>query len=338
MSPSPWEPQQAPLQVVDYDTTLQQIDATAAPEKQAKVALDNAIVSGNLQELQIVLKQIGQHIPHEAETLVMHAIRTAGRQGNVAMAQWLLEQISTWQPQVVFMILRYALDGAASQANPSILEFFFGFVQKAFSTTFPTQFLQLVQHAVNTCARQSNLTLLKMLMDHTRASSIPINYDEVFRQAASDGSAETLLKEAIAAGAQYESVILMLLQSAANLPENSDSSLGSRQSLKNAAKIQLIKIYKQKDPVLFVTLMTAVKHFFGEDSTYDRCPRAICNEAQQQAANLVMLSSSPKRPADAAAPPNVAPGWTPCEAGREDAGEPRHDKRRRLVSPTAGGM
>merc|ERR1712187_387282 len=104
-----------------------------------------------------------------------------------------------------------------------------------------------------------------MGMDQTAAAAIPINYDVVFSKAASAGKAEELLKEAIDAGASCENVILMLLQSAANLPENNDSRLGSRQALKTAAKVQLVKSYKQKDPALFARLMTAIKGYFQEE-------------------------------------------------------------------------
>jgi len=148
-----------------------------------------------------------------------------------------------------------------------MLDFLLGAIQKAFYVNYPQQFLELVQHAVNTVARRGNLELLKFLMDHTAAATIPINYDDVFSQAAKEGQAETLLKDAIKGGASYENVVLMLLQSVGNLPENNESCLGSRQSLKNTAKVQLVKTYKQKDPALFARLMAAIKSFFPEETT-----------------------------------------------------------------------
>merc|ERR1712039_675309 len=56
-----------------------------------------------------------------------------------------------------------------------------------------------------------------------------------------------------------------LLGAAQNLPANNDSGLGSRQSIKTTAKVQLVKSYKQKDPALFAKLMAAVKSFFPEE-------------------------------------------------------------------------
>lgn len=255
------------LQVVDYEKTTQQLDPTAAPEKQAKVALDSAIANGDIHQLQTVLKQIAEHIPQQTIILMMHAFRSASRCGNSAILHVLLEQTVSFPPHQVFDLMKYALDGAAMQDNPAIMDFLLGFVQKAFHTGYPQQFLELVQHAVNTAGQKGNLGLLKFLMDHTAAAAIPINYMNVFGQAASGGQAEKLLKEAISGGAQYENVILMLLQSAAHLPENNDSCLGSRQSLKNTAKVQLVKTYKQKDPALFAKLMAAVKNYFSEEIT-----------------------------------------------------------------------
>merc|ERR1712232_720833 len=145
------------------------------------------------------------------------------------------------------------------------MNFLLGKVQEAFQLGYPHQFVQLVQRAVNAVAKQGNLILLKILMDHTAAASILISYDEVFSSAAATGQAENLLKQAIVSGAEYENVILMLLQSVRNLPENNDSRVGSRQSLKNSAKIQIVKSYKQRDPELFARLMAAVKSFFPEE-------------------------------------------------------------------------
>jgi hypothetical protein len=257
------------LQVVDYEQTKQQFDPSAAPEKQAKIALDSVIVSGDIGQLQTILSQIGQHVPQQRIELMMHALRTSSKQGNLGTTQFLLEQIQSCQPQQVFDLMKYALDGAAAQHNPGMMDFLLGAVQKAFQTTFPQQFLELLQHAVNATARQGNLALLKFLMDHTAAATIPLNYDAVFAQAASAGRAETLLKEAIQHGAQCENVILMLLQSAHNLPKSNDSSLGSRQSIKTAAKLQVVKSYKKQDPALFAKLMASVRNYFpgetGED-------------------------------------------------------------------------
>lgn len=254
-------PSQLPL--VDYEKSLQ--DPTAAPEKQAKIALDSAISSGNMEQLQVVLTQIGQHVPQQTIPLMMHALRTAARQGNLGMVQFLLGQVGGCTSEQLAELLKYALDGAASQENPVVMDFLLGRVQEAFVASNPACLIQLVQRAVNEVAKQGNIVLLKFLMDRTAAASIGINYDVVFRYAAANGKVETLLKQAIIEGAQYENVILMLLQSAQNLPDNNDSCLGSRQSIKTTAKVQLVKSYKRKNPELFVKLMTAVKSFFPED-------------------------------------------------------------------------
>jgi len=261
-----WECDPLQLQVVDYEQTQQQFDPTAAPEKQAKVALDKAIADGNVAQLQTVLNQIQHHIPQQGITLMMHAMRSGAKKGDVCMMQFLLDQICNYDPQQVFDLMKFALDGAAVQGNPGMMEFLLGAGQKAFHIVYPQQFVELVQHAVNTTANRGNLGLLKVLMDNTAAAAIPINYDAVFNQAVADGQAETLLKEAISGGAQYENVLLMLLRSVQNLPENSDSRVGSRQSLRNTVKIQLVKSYKQKDPILFARLMAAVKSFFPEEA------------------------------------------------------------------------
>lgn len=253
------------LQCVDYGKTVQQLDPTAAPEKQAKVAMDSAIASGNIEQLQGVLQQIRQLIPHQTVTLIMHALRSIAKHGNQSMMQFLLEQITSCEPQQVFDLMKYALDGAAQQSHPGMMDFLLGAVHKAFHSAYPQQFLELVQHAFNAVAKQGNLELLKFLMDHTAAAAIPINYDIVFSEAVAAGEAETLLRGAITGGAQYENVILMLLQSVRNLPENNDTRLGSRQSLKNTAKVQVVKSYKQKDPALFTKLMTAIKSYFPEE-------------------------------------------------------------------------
>merc|ERR1739845_26420 len=94
---------------------------------------------------------------------------------------------------------------------------------------------------------------------------MPINYSDVFAHAVAEGKAETLLKESIKSGAEYENVTLMLLDSIRNLPESNDSKLGSRQSLRNTAKFQLVKSYKKGDPVLFTKLMAAIKSYFPEE-------------------------------------------------------------------------
>lgn len=254
------------LQVVDYEVTQQQLDPTAAPEKQAKVALDGAIASGNVDQLKTVLCQIGQHIPQNIVPLLMHSLRSAAKQRQLGMMQVLLEQIQNFEPSQVFEVMKYGLDGAATQDDPGILDFLLGAVQKAFQTAYPQQFLQLIQHAVNTAAEQGNLKLFKFLLDHTSAATIPINYDDAFRCAAAKGHAETLLKEAIRGGAHYENVIMTLLQSARSLPDNNESSLGSRLSIKNTAKLQLVKSYKQSNPELFAKLMAAVKGYFPEEA------------------------------------------------------------------------
>jgi len=254
------------LQVVDYEKTQQQLDPTAAPQKQAKVAMDSAVLSGDIAQLESVLRQIQQHIPEHASLLMMHALRTAGKHGDVGIMQFLLDQIGSLSPQQLYELMKYALDGAAMQGDPAMMHFLLGAVQKAFHTSYPQQFLELVQHAVNDVAYQGNLRLLKFLMDHTTAAAIPINYDSVFSQAVAAGHAETLLKSSIDGGELYENVILMLLQSVKNLPANNDSHVGSRQSFKNTAKIQVVKSYKQKDPALFAKLMAAIKSFFPEEA------------------------------------------------------------------------
>lgn len=272
------------LQVVEYEKTLQGTDPSAPPEKQAKIALDAAIASGSLDQLRVVLDQIRRHMPTEAPTLMMHALRGTAAQDNVTAMQFLLEQIGGCQPQQLFEMLKYALDGAAERAAPSSMEldmssarghgmmdFLLGAVQKAFQAAYPQQFLLLLQHAVNAAARRGNLSLLKFLMDHTAAAALPINYDDVFGSAVAAGQAETLLQEAIKSGADYENVILMLLQSIKNLPQNNESGVGSRQSLRNTAKLQVVRSYKQRDPALFAKLMTAVKTFFPEDLTGSAC-------------------------------------------------------------------
>merc|ERR1711920_559520 len=137
-------------------------------------------------------------------------------------------------------LMRYALDGAAAQSNPAVMDFLLGRIQEAFAASHPVWLHELVQRAVNEVAKHGNLGLLKFLMDHTAATSIRINYDIVFANAASSGKAEDLLKEAIVLGAQCENVILMLLGAAQNLPANNDSGLGCRQSIKTTAKIQLV--------------------------------------------------------------------------------------------------
>lgn len=250
--------------VVDYEATLQQVDPTAAPEKQAKVALDSAIASGNVDQVQVILNQVGQIIPQHSIPLMMHALRSAAKQSSLGVMQFLLEQIGSCHPAQVFDLIKYALDGAAVQDNMAMMTFLMGKVQEAFQA-YPQEFLELVQHAVNTAAKHGNLRLLKSLMEHATNMAIPINYDTAFNQAVSAGQGEPLLKEAIVGGAQYEGVTLMLLQAAKNLPENNDSQLGSRQSMKNTAKIQLVRSYKQKDPELFARLMAAVKSYFPEE-------------------------------------------------------------------------
>jgi len=257
--------QSGPPLVVEDERTRQQLDPNSAPEKQAKTAVDAAIASGNVQSVQAVLDQVGAHIPQHRHVVMMRALRTASKRNSVEMVQYLLDQIRSCQPEEVFEFMKYALYGAAMQDNPAIMDFILGAVQKGFAA-YPKQFLELLQHAVNACAREGNLGMMKFLMDHSLAASIPINWDEVFGWAVWEGKAEPLLQGAIRGGALYENIILMLLGCVKRLPENSDSRVGSRQSLKNTAKVELIKSYKKKDPVLFEKLMTAVKSFFPEES------------------------------------------------------------------------
>eukprot|EP00746_Dinoflagellata_sp_MGD_P161913 gnl/MRDRNA2_/MRDRNA2_89244_c0_seq1.p1 gnl/MRDRNA2_/MRDRNA2_89244_c0~~gnl/MRDRNA2_/MRDRNA2_89244_c0_seq1.p1 ORF type:complete len:309 (-),score=56.35 gnl/MRDRNA2_/MRDRNA2_89244_c0_seq1:236-1105(-) len=250
--------------VVDYEATLQQADPTAAPEKQAKIALDSAIASGNIDQVHLVLNQVGQMIPQHSIPLMMHAMRSAAKQGSLAVMQFLLEQIGSCHPTQVFDLMKYALDGAAVQDEMAMMTFLLGKVQEAFHA-YPQQFVELVQHAVNTAAKHGNLRLLKFLMEHASQAAIPVNYDTAFNQAVTAGQGEPLLKDAIIGGAPYESVTLMLLQAAKSLPENNDSQLGSRQSMKNTAKLQIVRSYKQKDPELFSRLMAAIKSYFPEE-------------------------------------------------------------------------
>lgn len=253
------------FQVLDSKQT-QQFDPTAAPEQQAKVALDAAITAGNVQEVQVILEQVGQQLPEKSIVFMMHGLRTAGKLDNTAMMQSLLDQIGSCQPQQVQELMKYALDGASQQDNPNMIGFLMAAVAKAFHTAHPQQFIELVQYSINAVAKNGNLVLLKFLMGHTAAAAIPVNYDEVFGQAIAGGAAETLLKGAIQGGAQYENVILILLQAVKNLPENNDSRLGSRQSLKNTAKLHAVKCYKREDPELFARLMSAVKSVFPEET------------------------------------------------------------------------
>lgn len=253
------------FQVLDSKQT-QQFDPTAAPEQQAKVALDAAISAGNVPEVQVILKEVGQQVPNKSIVFMMHGLRTAGKLDNTAMMLFLLDQIGSCHPQQVKELMKYALDGASQQDIPNMIGFLMAAVAKVFQAAHPQQFIELVQYSINVVAKNGNLVLLKFLMDHTAAAAITVNYDEVFGQAIAGGSAETLLKGAIQGGAQYENVILMLLQAVKNLPENNDSRLGSRQSLKNTAKFHAVKCYKRENPELFARFMSAVKSFFPEET------------------------------------------------------------------------
>jgi len=251
------------LQCIDYETS--KLDPAAAPEKPAKLALDRAIATGSLEQLRAVLGQVAQHLPQESRALTMHCLRDSARQGNLEMLQFLLEQIKTCPPAELCELLKYALQGAAMQPAPGVLDFLLGAVQQLCSGQL---LLELLQHAVGAAARHGNLVLLKFLMDHTAAAAIPIDYDKVFGQAISGGKAEDLLRASIQGGAHFENVIMMLLHSLKNLPESvNDSQVGSRQSLKNTAKIQVVKSYKKQDPVLFERLMSAIKSYFPEETS-----------------------------------------------------------------------
>ncbi|CAK0897836.1 unnamed protein product [Prorocentrum cordatum] len=168
---TPSQPSVVPphLAVVEYEKTLQGLDPTAPPEKQAKVALDAAIASGDVEQLRAVLDQIRLHIPQEVATLMMHALRTTAVQDNLVAMQFLLAQITGCPPQQVFELLKYALDGAAARESPGamdlegssarghgMMDFLLGAAQKVFQGAFPEQFLQLVQHAVGAAARRGN--------------------------------------------------------------------------------------------------------------------------------------------------------------------------------------
>ena len=71
--------------------------------------------SGSSEQLKIVLQQIGQQLPQQTITLMMHALRSVAKQGNLAMMQLLLEEIRSCDPHQVFELMKYALDGAAAQ-------------------------------------------------------------------------------------------------------------------------------------------------------------------------------------------------------------------------------
>lgn len=254
------------LQVVDYEKTQQQVDPTSAPVKQAKVSMDAAIATANMEQLHIVFQQIGQLIPQDAMPLLMHAFRSAAAQGNIDIMKFVLAQTGSCNPEQLYELMKYGLDGAATQTSPQMMDFLLGAVGEAFQSKFPQQLLELLQYAVGTTATKGNLVLLKFLMDHTAAAAIPVNYDDVFLRAVRAGHAETLLKDAIQGGGQYENVILMLLHSVKLLPDNNESHVGSRQSFKSTAKLHLVKCYKQKDPQLFEKLMAVVKSYFPEEA------------------------------------------------------------------------
>eukprot|EP00930_Biecheleria_cincta_P026384 TRINITY_DN18602_c0_g1_i1.p1 TRINITY_DN18602_c0_g1~~TRINITY_DN18602_c0_g1_i1.p1 ORF type:complete len:306 (-),score=54.21 TRINITY_DN18602_c0_g1_i1:381-1298(-) len=247
------------LQCLDYETS--KLDPAAAPEKQAKVAIDRAIASGSLEQLRGVLSQVEQHLPQETRSLTMHCLRESAKGGSLDMLHFLLEQLKACQPSDLCELLKYALTGAAMQPGPGVLDFLLGAVQRL----CPGQLLELLQYAVGAAAGQGNLRLLKFLMDHTAAAAIPINYSVVFNQAISAGKAEDLLRGAIEGGVYYENVIMMLLFALKSIPENvNESQVGSRQSLENAAKLQVVKSYKKTDPVLFERLMAAIKSFLSD--------------------------------------------------------------------------
>merc|ERR1712059_4881 len=90
-------------------------DPTAAPEKQAKVALDDAIAKGDDSRVHALFQEIGSQFPEHAEVLMMHALRTAGKEGHQTVMRYLLKQIEACPPRQLFEFLKYAIDGAATR-------------------------------------------------------------------------------------------------------------------------------------------------------------------------------------------------------------------------------
>lgn len=248
------------LQPVAYEATMVH-DPTAAPEKQAKVALDEAIAQGDVGRVQAMLQEIGSQFREQAELLMMHGLRTAGREGHRAVMQFLLEQIEACPPMQLLEFLKYAIDGAAKRDEDigGMLDYLLGKMGEVFKATYPKEFLFLLQHSVNSTARQGNLRLLKFLIDQTAAASLPIDCNLAFTEAANSGQAEVLLKEAIRCGAQYENVLGLMFNWIKHLPASHDSGLGCRQSLKAAARLQTTRCYKQSNPELCARLMSVVR-------------------------------------------------------------------------------
>jgi len=248
------------LQPVAYEATMVH-DPTAAPEKQAKVALDEAIAHGDVGRVQVMLQEIGSKFPEHAEVLMMHGLRTAGKEGHRTVMHFLLKQIETCPPCQLLEFLKYAIDGAAKRDEDvgGMMDYLLGVMTEVFKATYPKEFLVLLQHSVNSTARHGNLRLLKFLIDQTSAASLPIDCNLAFTEAANRGQAEVLLKEAIRCGAQYENVLLLMFNWLNHLPANNDSGLGCRHSLKAAARLQILRCYKQSNPEVCARLMSVVR-------------------------------------------------------------------------------
>lgn len=236
-------------------------DPTAAPEKQAKVALDDAIAKGDNSRVQALFQEIGSTCKEHAEVLMMHALRTAGKEGQQPVMQLLLSQIETCPPRQLFEFLKYAIAGAASRDDDvgGMMDYLLGVIGEVFQKACPLEFTALVQHAVGSTAGHGNLRLLMFLIDRTSVASLPIDYNLAFAEAVDRGQAEVLLKDAIKCGLQCENVLLMMFQWIKTLPASHDSGLGCPSSLKAAARLQILRSYKQSNPDLCTKLMSVVR-------------------------------------------------------------------------------
>merc|ERR1712110_1407573 len=121
------------------------------------------------------------------------------------------------------------------------MEYLLGVIGEVFKATYPEVFKDLVQHSVNSAAKHGNLRLLKFLVDQTSAACSPVNFSLAFAESAERGHAEVLLKEAIKCGAPCENLLLMMFQWLKSLPLSHGSGLGCRESLKAAARLQILR-------------------------------------------------------------------------------------------------
>jgi hypothetical protein len=236
-------------------------DPTAAPEKQAKVALDYAIATGDVSRVQALLKEVCVQLPEDAEVIMMHGLRTAGKEGHRAVMHALLTQIETCPRHQLVGFLRYAIDGAATRNDDvgGMMDYLLGVMGEVFKITYPKEYVGLVQYSINAAASNGNLRLMKFLMDQACAASLPIDLNLAFSESAERGQAEVLLKEAIRCGAPCENLLLMMLQWLKSLPASRDSGLGCRESLKAAARLQILRSYKQSSPDICERLMSVVR-------------------------------------------------------------------------------